>query len=198
MQTNESLIDQTQRAMSADETTEREIVAKGLTAPRITLADLLENVVDVEIHKHITKSGQVLRWAILTTRCGFAVVGKPSCAVSAENDDQELGERVAQSNSRSELWPLMGYELCQRLHVEASRPVLTATTFQDRVRAERAELAMKVNKLADFISSPGAGEIDLGELVRMTNQSRAMQDYLRVLDLRIAFFATPDAGALAS
>lgn len=61
-------------------------------------------------------------------------------------------------------------------------------TFQDRVRAERAELAVKVDKLGDFLTSPSAGEIDLGELVRLTNQSRIMQDYLAVLDQRIAFF----------
>ena len=84
-------------------------------APRVTPADLDANIADTEILKHITKSGQVLRWAILTTNSGFAVVGKPSCAVSAENDNAELGQQIAIENSRNELWPLMGYELKQRL-----------------------------------------------------------------------------------
>lgn len=105
-----------------DQAIENEVQAKGLTAPRVTLADLQENVVDVEILKHVTKSGQVLRWAILTTRCGFAVVGNPSCAVSAENDDEELGTKVAIDNSRGALWPLMGYALRDRLYVEAAHP----------------------------------------------------------------------------
>ena len=94
---------------------EREIQANGLTAPRITPADIEANIADVEIVKHVSKSGQVLRWAVLTTRNGFAVVGKPSCAVSSANDNAEIGEKIAIDNSKEELWPLMGYELKQRL-----------------------------------------------------------------------------------
>lgn len=186
--------------MTTDQSIEDEIQAKGLTAPRVTLADVQENVVDTEIHKHVTKSGQVLRWAILTMRSGFAVVGNPSCAVSSANDNEDLGTKVALQNSLSALWPLMGYALSEKLAAAdltgAAAPV--ASTFQDRVRAERAELAGKVDKLGDFLASPGAGEIDLGELVRLTNQSRIMQDYLAVLDQRIAFFDAPNQGESVS
>ena len=94
---------------------EKEIQAKGLTAPRITPADLDANIADVEIVKHVTKAGKVLRWAVLTTRNGFAVAGKPSASVSVENDNAEIGEKVAIANSRDELWPLMGYELQSKL-----------------------------------------------------------------------------------
>lgn len=98
-----------------DQTIEQEIQAKGLTAPRITPSDIEANIVDTEIIKHVSKSGQVLRWAILTTRNGFAVVGKPSCAVSSANDNAEIGEQVAIDNSKEELWPLMGYALKDKL-----------------------------------------------------------------------------------
>ena len=94
---------------------EKEIQAKGLTAPRISPADLDANIADVEIVKHVTKAGKVLRWAVLTTRNGFAVAGKPSASVSVENDNAEIGEKVAIANSRDELWPLMGYELQSKL-----------------------------------------------------------------------------------
>jgi hypothetical protein len=94
---------------------EQEIQDKGLTAPRITPADLDDNIADTEIVKHVTKSGKVLRWAVLTTRNGYAVVGKPSASVSAENDNAEIGEKVAIDNARGELWPLMGYELQSKL-----------------------------------------------------------------------------------
>lgn len=97
------------------ETLEQEIQAKGLTAPRITPDDIEGNIVDVEIVTHVSKSGQVLRWAVLTTRNGFAVVGKPSCAVSSANDNVEIGEKVAIANSEEELWPLMGYALKEKL-----------------------------------------------------------------------------------
>lgn len=94
---------------------DQEIQARGLTAPRITPADLDDNIADTEIVKHVTKSGKVLRWAVLTTRNGYAVVGKPSASVSAENDNAEIGEKVAIDNARGELWPLMGYELQSKL-----------------------------------------------------------------------------------
>lgn len=101
--------------MNNDNAIELEIQAKGLNAPRVTPADIEANIVDTEIVKHVSKSGQVLRWAVLTTRNGFAVVGQPSCSVSTQNDDAEIGEKVAINNSKSELWPLMGYELRSKL-----------------------------------------------------------------------------------
>lgn len=98
-----------------DQTIEQEIQAKGLNAPRITPTDIEANIADVEIVKHVSKTGQVLRWAVITTSNGYAVVGKPSCAVSSANDNAEIGEKVAVTNSREELWPLMGYALKDRL-----------------------------------------------------------------------------------
>lgn len=102
---------------------EREILAKGLTAPRVTPTDLAANIRAVEIVVHRTPSGQVLRWAVLTTQNGYAVTGRPSVAVSPENDDREIGERVAIENARQELWPLMGYALKDRLSQVKSDPV---------------------------------------------------------------------------
>ena len=98
-----------------DQAIEQEIQAKGLTAPRVTPEDLDANIIDVEIVKHVSVSGQVLRWAVLTTRNGYAVVGRPSVSVSRENDDAEIGVAVATANSKNELWPLMGYELRTKL-----------------------------------------------------------------------------------
>lgn len=98
-----------------DAAIEQEIQAKGLTATRITPADIEANIAGVEIVKFLSKTGQVLRWAVITTRSGFAVVGKPSCAVSPENDNSEIGENVAIANSKEEMWPLMGYALKERL-----------------------------------------------------------------------------------
>lgn len=100
-----------------DQQIELEVQEKGLTAPRVTLADIDANVAEIEIVKHVSKSGQVLRWAVITTRNGYAVVGRPSCSVSSENDNRELGEKIAVSNSKAEMWPLMGYALKDRLAV---------------------------------------------------------------------------------
>ncbi len=98
-----------------DSAIEQAIQAKGLTAPRITPADIEANIADVEIVKHVSVSGQVLRWAVITTRNGFAVTGRPSASVSPENDDAEIGTAVAIANAKNELWPLMGYALRSKL-----------------------------------------------------------------------------------
>jgi hypothetical protein len=101
--------------MSTEQQLEKEIQPLGLTAPRVSLNDLTSNIVHTEIVKHISPSGQVLRWAVLTTRSGYAVTGRPSASVSSENDRAEIGEQVAIENARNELWALMGYALKERL-----------------------------------------------------------------------------------
>ncbi len=98
-----------------DDAVEQLIRSKGLNAPRLHPSDLDANIKHAEYVKHVSAGGQVLRWAVLTTRSGFAVTGRPSVSVSPENDDAEVGERVAYQNAKNELWPLMGYALKERL-----------------------------------------------------------------------------------
>lgn len=100
-------------------------------APRITPEDLVANIAHTEIVKHITHSGQVLRWAVLTTRSGYAVVGRPSVSVSPENDKAQIGAQVAIDNSKNELWPLMGYELKCRLAAAIPSPAAANTADSD-------------------------------------------------------------------
>jgi hypothetical protein len=71
----------------------------------VKLDDLNANIASVEIVKHIAPSGQVLRWAVLTTRSGYAVTGRPSVSVSSENDRAELGEQIARDNARDDVGP---------------------------------------------------------------------------------------------
>lgn len=95
---------------------EQKLQAKGLNAPRVTPEAVVANINNIEIVKYIAKSGQVLRWAVITMKNGFAVTGKPSASVSPENDDEEIGERIAIDNARNEIWPLMGYALKESLY----------------------------------------------------------------------------------
>lgn len=104
-----------EKSPTAGQFTEQRLIALGKTAPRVTPNDLQANIADTEIVVYVTKGGQILRWAILTTKSGFAVVGRPSASVSAENDVPAIGEETAIANSTQELWPLMGYELKCRL-----------------------------------------------------------------------------------
>ena len=105
----------------SDDAVETEIVTKGLTAPRITPDDITANIDDVEYVKHISKSGQVLRWAVATTRNGFAITGNPSCSVSPANDDAKIGEKIALANTTGKMRELMGYHLKEQLF-QAKQP----------------------------------------------------------------------------
>lgn len=141
---------------------EQEIQAAGLTAPRLQPEDLTANIVDTEFVTHVSKGGQVLRWAVLTTRSGFAVTGKPSVAVSPENDNEKIGRQVAYDNARNELWPLMGYELKERLAAEQNvrqRPAKTAEsiTFDAFVQFGRDNGANIVNGMPWSFQYKGYG-----------------------------------------
>lgn len=117
---------------SAYPTVEDEIQAKGLTAPRITPADIEANIAS----EHYFTAAQgaehcgahhfganppsnhplnLLTFCVLVLRNGFTVTGESACA-SPENFDPEIGRRIARDNAIQKVWPLMGYELRSRLH----------------------------------------------------------------------------------
>ena len=62
-----------------------------MNAPRVTKAEIEANIVHKEIVKHVTRSGQVLRWGVITLKNGFSVTGRPSAAVSPETDNGGAG-----------------------------------------------------------------------------------------------------------
>lgn len=99
---------------------EYRIIELGMNAPRVKPTDLDEAIASTEIVKHITPSGSVLRWAVLNLKNGFPVTGKPSASVSATNDSQEIGERVAIDNARSELWAFMGFRMKEHTYLLAT------------------------------------------------------------------------------
>lgn len=113
--------------MSTDQDIEQEIQAKGLTAPRITPADIEANIVKEVfftaaegIAGHATMTGDcsrtityehtLLTFCVLTLRNGFTVTGESACA-SPENFDAEVGRKIARASAVSKVWPLMGYQL---------------------------------------------------------------------------------------
>lgn len=90
-------------------------------APRVTIDEVADNILCFEYVKHVTPAGKVLRWAVLTTKSGFAVTGEPSCAMSPENDDPVVGERLALENAKSNLWSMMAYhKAALRSYTEAT------------------------------------------------------------------------------
>lgn len=98
--------------MSKDEQAiEAEIQAKGLTAKRIT-PDMLDAEIAAEDY-HVFP-GSCLTVCCLTLKNGFTVTGESACA-SPENFNAEIGQKIARSNAREKLWPLLGFRLRDQL-----------------------------------------------------------------------------------
>jgi hypothetical protein len=121
---------------------EQDIQAKGLTAPRITPADIEAEIASE--HYFTAQDGRngamyagvyagreapqhcdadllplgLLTLCVLVLRNGFTVTGESACA-SPENFDAEIGRKIARANAIAKMWPLLGYQLRTRLHEEA-------------------------------------------------------------------------------
>ena len=121
---------------------EKEIQTKGLTAPRVTPAEIEANIASehyftaedgidgamanlnlYQSHKEVdTLAGQktppysfhLLTFCVIVLRNGFTVVGQSACA-SPENFDAEIGRKIARAEAVAKIWPLMGYELRTKL-----------------------------------------------------------------------------------
>lgn len=124
-----------------DSAIEQEIQAKGLTAPRITPADIEANIVSA--HYFTAEDGvlgsmddestpqshpspdclSLLTFCVLVLRNGFTVTGESACA-SPENFDADVGRKIARANAVNKVWPLMGYEL--RTHLSQPASYVTA------------------------------------------------------------------------
>ena len=118
-----------------DQAIEQEIQAKGLTAPRVTPADIEANIASEHYftaaqgaeHCGARHLGQnppssgalgLLTFCVLVLKNGFTVTGESACA-SPENFDAELCRKIARQNAVAKVWPLMGYELRSRLRESA-------------------------------------------------------------------------------
>jgi|SRR5690554_3188966 len=123
-----------------DNDVEKEIQAKGLTAPRVTPADIEANIasehyftaadaveyagapglaISIPEGSEYSKPLQLLTFCVLVLRNGFTVTGESACA-SPENFDAWLGRKIARRNAVAKIWPLMGYTLKQKLHEQAN------------------------------------------------------------------------------
>ena len=127
---------------TTDESIEQEIQARGLTAPRITPADIEANIASehyftafdgvvgaaakvktsaplamVEYDEKVEPSLNLLTFCVMVLKNGFTVTGESACA-SPENFDAEVGRKIARQNAAQKIWPLLGFALKERLHAE--------------------------------------------------------------------------------
>ena len=115
---------------NSDPGIERQILAKGLTAPRVTPADLQANIKSVHFFRAsdgvmgaggtrpdetVLQSLDLLTFCVIVLQNGFTVTGE-SAVASPENFDADIGKQIARANAENKIWPLMGYALKQQLH----------------------------------------------------------------------------------
>lgn len=124
---------------TSDSGIEREIIAKGKTAPRVTPADIEANIASEHYFtafdgaagaafNEANPGGELrtfswnappplhlLTFCVLVLRNGFTVTGESACA-SPENFDAEIGRKIARMNAVNKVWSLMGYALKEQLH----------------------------------------------------------------------------------
>jgi hypothetical protein len=86
---------------------QKEFIDKGLTAPRITPADIDRAIV---AEAYYVFPGTTLTVVCLTLLNGFTVVGESACA-SPENFNAEIGRKLAREHARNKIWQLEGYRL---------------------------------------------------------------------------------------
>jgi len=135
-----------QSPRSDDAGIEQELVAKGLTAPRVTPTDIEANIVS----EHFFTAGEGVIGAFAAAEMrqvgGDAVIPvgaahpdllKPSlnlltfcvlvlrngftvtgesACASPENFDAAIGKKIARANAVNKVWPLMGYQLKEHLY----------------------------------------------------------------------------------
>lgn len=185
---------------------EQQIQAKGLTAPRVTPADIEANiqsehyftardgVVGVELDAGLIdeasgtstpSSLSLLTFCVLMLRNGFTVTGESACA-SPENFDAEIGRSIARRNAVDKIWPLMGYELKTQL---AAAP----TTHVERMQVELAQLEEKIFKLEAFSNTEAFQALPELERTDLLDQYLLMDQYRKRLDGRLKRAQAPHA-----
>lgn len=158
----------------SEETIEKEIQDKGLTAPRLTPALIDAAIKDKDFHVF---ENSCLTVCCLTLQNGFTVTGESACA-SPENFDAEIGEKIAFENARNKIWALEGYLLKEKLYRQPA-------TAKDRVQVEFIELSGRLSSLNTFIETDAFNELSGESKELLLSQSKLMMDYVDVLCKRI-------------
>jgi hypothetical protein len=191
-----------------DQAIEQEIQYKGLAAPRITPDDIQANVQHVSYftaaqgHCGAVSAAQeddfetpipslgLLTFCVLVLRNGFTVTGESAYA-SPENLDAEIGRKIARQNAEQKIWPLMGYELKQKIFQnslpgQGSSVGSNIPPHVQRIIAENAQNDDRIAKLDAFLSSGKAENLPSDAVGLMDDQLKIMRELSCVLAARLA------------
>lgn len=126
--------------MKNEQAIEQEIQDKGLTAPRVTPADIEAKISSTFYFtanegmrgtdgcldtfketgsKYDYPPLRLLTFCVIVLRNGYTVTGESACA-SPENFDAEIGRKIAYQNAKDKIWALEGYLLREKLATAAA------------------------------------------------------------------------------
>lgn len=121
-----------------DSAIEQEIQAKGLTAPRVTPADIEAAIYSehfftafdgregaLYLNEYVGRENplpdssdlaplRLLTFCVLILKNGFTVTGESACA-SPKNFDADVGRQIARQKAVEKIWPLLGFRLRDQL-----------------------------------------------------------------------------------
>lgn len=110
----------TEQNESFEEKIEKEIIEKGLTAPRVTKEQVDSLYGKLEFSLGRLSDTRIMCSAVLD---GFSIADGFGACVDPKNFDEEVGSKIAQKNASlkayEELWRLEGYRLSRSI-VEAA------------------------------------------------------------------------------
>ena len=191
---------------------QNEIEAKGLTAPRVTPADIEAEIASEHYftaadgasgalvaqlrafdptkavsHAPLSEDPAAPSPLSCLTFCVLVLrngftVTGESACASPENFNEEIGRKIARQNAEQKIWPLMGYHLKQTLHEKANAPV---SDFLGRLRAEHHELNERLGKLEKFIGSPAYMALPGIDQADLRTQAEQMREYSTTLSRRL-------------
>lgn len=168
-----------------DDNIEQQIKAAGATGPRVT-PDQIEALIKRVTYKSYVPEGTTSTFVHAFLDDKFLLATGFSACVDASNFRAHIGINAAskglEQKAKDKLWELEGYALYKQLNPPA-------TTFQERVKAEQAELVDRLEKLVNFIEhTPLFKQLPTEDQLLLQEQRAYMTDYAEVLQKRVARF----------
>lgn len=126
----------------------------------------------------------LLTICVLVLQNGFTVLGQSACA-DPSMFNEEIGRRLAETDAKQKIWPLMGYNLKQEIFLDQG----DEGDFRKRVQAEERTASDNIAKLTAFIEGNTQFErLPMEEQNDLREQLAAMIEYRGVLARRINRF----------
>jgi len=148
---------------TGDSAIEQEIKAKGLTAPRVTPADIAKEIVSEHYftamdgvagaghtneHDCNDETLELLTFCVLVLQNGFTITGESACA-SPENFDAEIGRKIARENAVNKIWPLLGFRLRDTLQWRKEQADMLAPVIEPQPPCDNAHVAAGCEQLPE-------------------------------------------------